>query len=125
MKLRILVVDDEHQQTSMLRTVLEVHGHLVQTANSAAAARQLLTSSRFDFVITDMKMEHETAGYDVVRAAREHPNQPNVLILTAYPVLGDHWREAGASALLSKPLSIAVLLETLEKLTSTAASSNA
>ena len=32
-------------------------------------------------VITDMRMEHETAGYDVIRAARKQTYNPATAIL--------------------------------------------
>jgi CheY-like chemotaxis protein len=114
MKLRILVVDDEHELASMLKTILEASGNEVTTASSSAAARQVLSGNQFDLVITDMKLERDTAGYEVVQAAKEHPHSPPVLILTAYPVLGRNWRQAGARAMLAKPVNMSVLLETVD-----------
>src|SRR6476661_3148914 len=93
----ILVVDDDASVLAMLRAVLENHGHQVTSAHSAADARQKLQSGSFDMVITDMRMESETAGFDVVRAARSKPDAPAIVILTAYPMLEKQWREAGAS----------------------------
>jgi CheY-like chemotaxis protein len=61
-------------------------------------------------------MESESAGYEVVRAAKLVPGGPAVLILSAFPMPARHWREAGADALLPKPMSLERLLETIESL---------
>lgn len=116
MSARILVVDDEPPVSSMLKVVLEAHGYDVQTAASAAEAVRALAANSFGLVLTDMKMESDGAGYDVVRAARALPNPPPVVILTAYPLLAQDWRAAGAEATLSKPAQMSLLLELVNEL---------
>ena len=113
---RILVVDDEEPVSSMLKVVLEANGYAVTTASSAAQAVEVLAAESFAVVLTDMKMESDTAGYDVVRAAKALPNPPGVVILTAYPLLAQDWRAAGADAAMSKPTQMALLLEVVDDL---------
>ncbi len=105
----ILVVDDDASVLSMLRAVLENEGHAVTVAASAAAARKELETGHFDMVVTDMRMESETAGFEVARAARRRPEKPMIVILTAYPMVEQQWREAGADAGLMKGMPIAQL----------------
>jgi CheY-like chemotaxis protein len=116
MEMRILVVDDEEAVSSMMKIVFENDGYTVVTAASAAEAVGLLSTDSFQAVITDMKMESDTAGYDVVRAARDLPNPPVIMILTGYPLLAQDWRAAGADAAVSKPSRMAQLLETVAEL---------
>ena len=66
-------------------------------------------------VITDMRMESETAGYDVIRAARQQVYDPATALLTAYPTLGSEWQNNGAQ-LLVKPVNTPELLRQLEAL---------
>ena len=113
---RILVVDDEEPVSSMLKVVLEANGYAVLTAASAAKALELLLAEPFAVVLTDMKMETDTAGYEVVRAAKALPNPPGVVILTAYPLLAQDWRAAGADAAMSKPTQMALLLDVVDEL---------
>jgi CheY-like chemotaxis protein len=113
---RILVVDDEEPVSSMLKVVLEANGYHVVTASSAAEAVKLLAEDSFAVVLTDMKMESDTAGYDVVRAAKALANPPGVVILTAYPLLAQDWRAAGADAAMSKPTQMALLLDVVDEL---------
>ncbi len=111
----ILVVDDEPAIVSTLKLVLESKGHSVETANCAADAKQLLATRTFDLVLTDMRMETDSAGYEVVAAAR--PHCPAIVVLTAFPLLANDWKQAGVHALLSKPVSIPQLLDTIARLT--------
>ena len=57
-------------------------------------------------VITDMRMENESAGLEVVRAAKQAPYQPAVAMLTAFPVPGSEWRDEGMDEMLVKPMNI-------------------
>lgn len=117
MSARILVVDDEEPVSSMLKVVLEANGYSVVTASSAAQAVNMLAANEpFQVVLTDMKMENDTAGYEVVRAAKALPEAPGVVILTAYPLLAQDWRAAGADAAMSKPTQMALLLDLVEDL---------
>jgi len=67
-------------------------------------------------VITDMRMEHETSGFDVIRKAREQDYDPATSILTAYPSLGTEWKSEGAQSLLVKPVNTGDLLRQIEAL---------
>lgn len=116
MKRRILLADDELAILLTLKAILEMNGFEVETAASALEATQKLDSSRFDMVITDMRMETETAGYDVIRAARKQDYDPATAILTAYPALGSDWKNSGAQSLLVKPMNTQDLLRQIEAL---------
>ena len=116
MKRRILVVDDELAILLTLRAILEMNGFEVETAASANEADKKLTSNTFHMVITDMRMENETSGYDVIRAARQQAYNPATAILTAYPSLGTDWHSQGAESLLVKPMNTNDLLRQIEAL---------
>src|SRR5215469_13409425 len=116
MKRRILLVDDELAILLTLRAILEMNGFEVDTAASAKEAEQKLRISTFEMVITDMRMETETAGYDVIRAARQQAYDPATAILTAYPDLGHEWQNQGAQTLLVKPVNTKDLLRQIEAL---------
>ncbi len=116
MKRRILLVDDELAILLTLKAILEINGFEVETAASAKEARQKLESSQYHMVITDMRMETETAGYDVIRAARAQSYKPATAILTAYPSLGSDWKSQGAQSLLVKPVNTEEMLRQLEAL---------
>jgi DNA-binding response OmpR family regulator len=116
MKRRILLADDELAILLTLKAILEMNGFEVETAASAKEAEQKLNAGTFEMVITDMRMETETAGYDVIRAARKQTYDPATAILTAYPSLGTDWKNHGAQSLLVKPVNTQELLRQLEAL---------
>ncbi len=114
MKRRILLVDDEAAILLTLKAILEMNGFEVETASSAQEAREKLDEAAFHMVITDMRMETETAGYDVIIAAKKKSYSPATCILTAYPSLGSEWRSRGAQSLLVKPVNTQDLLRQIE-----------
>ncbi len=116
MKRRILLVDDELAILLTLKAILEMNGFEVETASSAREGIGKLEKSTYNMVITDMRMEHETAGYDVIRAAKQQPYNPATSILTAYPSLGSEWKSEGAQSLLVKPVNTGDLLRQIEAL---------
>lgn len=116
MKRRILLVDDELTILLTLKAVLEINGFEVETAISAREAQQKLKKNRYHMVITDMRMETETAGYDVIRTAKKQEYNPATAILTAYPTLGSEWKSEGAQSLLVKPVGTEDLLRQIEAL---------
>ena len=103
---RILIVDDEPAILGLLKSVLELSSFEPHTARSAAEAKSLLSQQTFDVVLTDMRMETATAGFDVVRAARQLDPAPVIAILTAFPISPTEWRPSGADALMVKGADI-------------------
>ncbi len=116
MKRRILLVDDELAILLTLKAILEINGFEVETATSAKEGIGKIKANTYDMVITDMKMEHDRAGYDVVRAAKKAEYNPATSILTAYPMLGNDWKEEGAQSMLVKPMNTDDLLRQIEVL---------
>lgn len=116
MKRRILLVDDEVAVLLTLKAVLEISGFEVDTAASAKEGKSKLHTHEYQMVITDMRMESEASGLEVIEAARAAVYQPAVALLTAFPAAEEDWQEMGADKMLVKPMHTRVLLEQLEKL---------
>jgi DNA-binding response OmpR family regulator len=116
MKRRILLADDELAILLTLKAILEIHGFEVDTAASAEEAIAKLQVDSYHMVITDMKMEHEKSGYDVIRAAKQTVYDPAVAILTAFPMLGSEYKKEGAQSMLVKPMNTDDLLRQIDVL---------
>jgi len=117
MKRRILLVDDELAILLTLRAILEMNGFEVETASSGQEAiAKLQTGDPYHMVISDLKMETESAGYDVLRAAKQLASSPAVAVLTAFPTLGSGWESEGADSMLVKPMNTEDLLRQIEVL---------
>ncbi len=119
MKRRILLVDDEVAVLLTMKAILEISGFDVDTAASARDGRLKLRKSEYHMVITDMRMENDEAGAEVIRAAREAAYHPAVALLTAFPLADEDWQELGADKMLVKPMHTRILLEQIERLMNT------
>jgi DNA-binding response OmpR family regulator len=116
MKRRILLVDDDVAILLTLKAVLEISGFEVETAASAREAKLRLKSNEYHMVITDLRMESDTAGQEVAAAARKAPNRPAVAMLTAYPPADVDWVTASTDKMLVKPMNTQDLLRQIEAL---------
>ena len=99
-----------------MKAVLEISGFDVDTATSAQEGRSKIRTREYQMVITDMRMESDAAGREVIHAARTAAYHPAVALLTAYPMEQDDWQEMGADRMLVKPMQTPVLIRQLEKL---------
>ena len=116
MKRRILLVDDEVAVLLTLKAVLEISGFDVDTAASGREGRSKLRAHQYHMVITDMRMESDAAGIEVIAAARSASYHPAVALLTAFPIAEEDWQTLGADKMLVKPMHTRVLLQQIEKL---------
>ena len=116
MKRRILLVDDEVAVLLTLKAVLEISGFDVDTAASAREGQHKLKTHQYHMVITDMRMESDASGVEVIAAARAASYHPAVALLTAFPMADEDWAEMGADKMLVKPMHTRILLQQIEKL---------
>ena len=69
---RILVVDDDHAVTRLLKRTLERDGYVaVETASSASEARARLVEADYQLVMTDMQMPGGS-GLQLLESLRDH-----------------------------------------------------
>jgi len=116
MKRRILLVDDEVAVLLTLKAILEISGYDVDTATSGREGKHRIRSREYEMIITDMRMEDEHAGKEVIDAAKTATYKPAIALLTAFPLEGSAWDETGADKMLVKPMHTRVLLQQLEAL---------
>lgn len=109
--MRILIVDDDEVQRSLLHSFLRIQGFQTALASSGEEAMRLLGEKPFDMMISDVRMPG-LSGLETMRRARAaHATLP-ILLVTAYADI----REAvaamrdGALNYLSKPIDLDELL---------------
>ncbi|HET8539910.1 MAG TPA: ATP-binding protein [Anaeromyxobacter sp.] len=105
---RVLVVEDNRDSAEMLRLVLELDGHEVEVAASAADAVARTRAFLPDVVLCDIGLP-DRDGYEVARDIRALPELAGVRLvaLTGHALPEDQRRasEAGFEAHLGKPVS--------------------
>src|SRR5260370_2157916 len=119
MKGGILLVDDEVAVLLTMKAILEISGFEVDTAASGREGKSKLHTREYHIVITDMRMESDAAGAEVITAARSAPYHPAIALLTAFPVADEDWQEMGADNMLVKPMHVQILLRQIEELLAT------
>jgi CheY-like chemotaxis protein len=111
-----LLVDDDTVVLQTLKSVFETRAFEVSTAVSASEAASAIASHSFDLIVTDMRMETDTAGFDVVNHAKAAENNPVIVVLSAYPIPAAEWREAGAHAAFMKGGGVFRILDDIERM---------
>lgn len=103
----ILVVDDENIVTSLIRDALEDEGYEIQTAQSGAAALELVKQHHFDLVISDIRMPRMD-GIEMVRQIREYLPNIGIIFMTGYANLesAKNAIKQGASDYIMKPFEL-------------------
>ncbi len=115
---RILIVDDDPGQRSLLDSFLRTQGFHTITADSGAKALEVLRTESINMMISDVRMPGMT-GLETLRQAREQHAVLPVLLVTAYADI----REAvgamrdGALNYLAKPIDLDELLATVRQAT--------
>lgn len=112
----ILVVDDEERLGDVLAAALEDLGYRATAVTSAKAALLALEQSRFDLVLTDLRMP-VMDGRGLLREARSRwPDLP-VIILTAFAAVRDAVElvKEGAFDYIAKPFEIEDVAATIRR----------
>ncbi len=103
----MLIVDDEASIRFAMSDYFNVHGYLVDCAESVEAAEALLRTGPYAVVIADLRLTGmgKMSGIEVVKCVHElHPGTP-IIILSAYrsPEVEAELVQRGVGAIVRKP----------------------
>jgi CheY-like chemotaxis protein len=127
---RILIVDDEGDVRDSIKSVLDLAGYSVRTAENAADALEQLEQVPIDVVITDIIMPKMNGVQAIESIRKAFPRvrivaisgggsfglaayQPTAITTNAYLASAE---KAGAHLVLTKPFEAEDLIEAVEKL---------
>jgi DNA-binding response OmpR family regulator len=110
---KILVIDDEKVIINMLKQLLEMHGHDVDTAEDGGEGIKKFDSDCFDLVITDILMP----GVDGNSVAKHIRNSDKKYV----PVIGmsgTPWvfEDNSFDSIFEKPFQLKALINTVKEL---------
>jgi len=113
---KILVVDDEKMTRRNLEHVFKKEGYMVDTAASGVEALDLLKTSAYDVIVTDLKME-KVDGLDVLQYAKALDPGTEVIIITGYATVTTaiEAMKKGSYHFLAKPLKLNEIRTTIQK----------
>jgi two-component system cell cycle response regulator DivK len=119
---KILVVEDNALNIKLFCDLLAAHGHQPDAVTDSREALARAQAFAPDLIITDIQLPH-VSGLELIRQFRadEELERVPIMAVTAYAGAGDEdrVRAAGASAYVSKPISVVRFVEEVTALLAT------
>src|ERR1044072_1711660 len=116
---RIFVVEDNALNLRLFCDLLAAHGHETCAVRDGREAFDKAVAFLPDIIITDIQLPY-VSGIDLIRQFRDEPSLAKVPIMavTAYAGPGDEdrIRAAGATAYMSKPISVVKFMAVVNEL---------
>jgi excisionase family DNA binding protein len=117
---KVLIVDDEHDFSDMVRDYLTIKGNFeVEVADSGFQAGFTVARFKPDIILMDIMMP-DMDGFEVYRMLRDDPETRHIPVVacTAYrdPVVDSRIREERFDGFVEKPLKLDSLLDLLRRL---------
>ena len=114
---RILVVDDEEGQRTVVGQFLQKMGYICDMAPDAFEALKALDHNHFDLVISDIRM-HGKDGLELAREALGKYPRLSFIIMTGHASQYSYNDiiEAGASDFITKPFSVGELKAKIDRI---------
>lgn len=114
---RILIVEDEEAQRTLLAGLLEKEGHVVATAGNGADAVDLYRKNTFEIVFLDYKLP-DTDGLTLLRTFKEINPEVDIIMVTAFGTIENavDALKTGATDYLAKPVDLDDLLFKIKKI---------
>jgi len=115
--MNVLLVEDNANVRRSMALLLEREGHTVVEAATTVAALPLATSSPIDVVVTDVRVEGEKSGIELLKALKTRDGDLEVVLVTAFGTIDDAVAaiKSGAYDYLTKPVDPERLLFTLRR----------
>lgn len=117
-KPKLLVVDDEPDQSASIESYFSKRGFLVFTAATGEEALRIIKDNAPDMVLLDKKLSSNMDGLDVLRVLRQHDKDTKVAIVTGDVLSGEERKEItglGIVEFLDKPVDIKTLEDVVKK----------
>lgn len=112
----VLIVEDNELNMKLFNDLLEANGRATLRTKSGVEALKLARAHKPDLILMDIQLP-EVSGLEVTRWLKEDAELRHipVVAITAFAMKGDEEKilQGGCEAYLSKPISVAKFLETV------------
>lgn len=114
----VLIVEDNELNMKLFHDLLEAHGYDTLQTKDGMEALKIARSSRPDLILMDIQLP-EVSGLEVTKWIKEDDDLRTipVIAVTAFAMKGDEEkiREGGCEDYISKPISVARFLDTVQR----------
>ena len=112
----VLIVEDNELNMKLFNDLLEAHGYRVLQTREGLSALDIAREHKPDLILMDIQLP-EVSGIEVTKWLKEDDDLRSipVVAVTAFAMKGDEQkiREGGCEAYISKPISVASFLTTI------------
>jgi two-component system cell cycle response regulator DivK len=112
----VLIVEDNELNKKLFNDLLEAHGYRTLETGNGLEALELARQHMPDLILMDIQLP-EVSGLEVTKWLKEDETLSHipVVAVTAFAMKGDEKRirEGGCEAYISKPISVAGFMETI------------
>ena len=112
----VLIVEDNELNMKLFNDLLEAHGYRVLQTREGLSALDIAREHKPDLILMDIQLP-EVSGIEVTKWLKEDDELRSipVVAVTAFAMKGDEQkiREGGCEAYISKPISVASFLSTI------------
>ena len=113
----VLIVEDNELNMKLFNDLLEAHGYATLQTRNGLEALDIAREHDPDLILMDIQLP-EVSGLEVTKWLKEDEALRHipVIAVTAFAMKGDEEkiRQGGCEAYISKPISVATFLETVE-----------
>jgi len=113
----ILIVEDNELNMKLFNDLLEAKGYSILQTRNGREALDIARANKPDLILMDIQLP-EVSGLDVTKWIKEDPETASIPIIavTAFAMKGDEERirQGGCEAYISKPISVASFLQTIQ-----------
>ncbi len=114
---KVLVVEDNELNMKLFNDLLEAQGYSVLQTRDGLSALDIAREHMPDLILMDIQLP-EVSGIEVTKWLKEDDELRHipVIAVTAFAMKGDETkiREGGCEAYISKPISVAGFLQTID-----------
>jgi len=113
---KILIVDDEDHLIDALSRLLELRGYTTQGVSNVTEALQVLTTDKFDVIISDIKMPGGS-GYDLAGLSNMVTDDTPVILMSgndSYEKMKKKGLPEGVTHFFTKPVDTTKLIEAVD-----------
>ncbi len=113
----VLIVEDNELNMKLFHDLLDAHGYQTIQTRDGLKALEIAREHVPDLILMDIQLP-EVSGLEVTKWLKEDEvlRKIPVIAVTAFAMKGDEEkiREGGCEAYISKPISVATFIETIQ-----------
>ncbi|MDV7341828.1 response regulator [Terasakiella sp. A23] len=114
----VLIVEDNEMNMKLFNDLLQAHGYNTIQTKNGHDAKDLALKHGPDLIIMDIQLP-EISGIEVTKILKseEALTKTPIVAVTAFAMKGDEEKilEGGCDGYISKPISVPLFLETVQK----------